>query len=128
METALDAMNSKRSKWRFIWVLPILILIVTAVPKIIGMEFMVNNMADAGMGHMTFWVGIIEISCVILFLLPRTRNIGFLLTVAYTGGIICAQWVAGMSVIPGIVIQILLWIGMRFEKPEFFAVEKSRTF
>lgn len=128
MNRALDSMNNTRSKWRLIWMLPILILIITAVPKLIGMEFMVNNMREAGMGHMTFWVGIIEISCVLFFLIPQTRNIGFLLTVAYTGGIICAQWVAGMSVVPGIVIQILLWVGMRFEKPEFFEIGKQIKF
>lgn len=128
MKKSLDAMNNTRSKWRFVWALPILILIITAVPKLIGMEFMVNNMADAGMGHMTLWVGIIEISCVILFLIPLTRYVGFLFTVAYVGGIICAQWVAGMSVVPGIVIQILLWVGMRFEKPEFFEIGKLQKF
>ncbi|WGK66237.1 hypothetical protein [Croceiramulus getboli] len=128
MERAIDTMNNKKSKWRFIWVLPILILIVTAVPKIIGMEFMMNNMTDAGMGHMTFLVGIIELSCVIIFLIPSLRRIGFLLLVAYCGGIIATQWASGMSVIPGIVVQTLLWVGMRFEKPEFFTVEKSRTF
>ncbi|MEM7484173.1 MAG: hypothetical protein AAF348_03100 [Bacteroidota bacterium] len=128
MNRTLNAMNNKRSKWRFIWVLPILILIITAVPKIVGMEFMVNNMKDAGMAHMTFWVGIIELSCVLFFLIPKTRNIGFLLTVAYTGGIICAQWVAGMSVVPGMVIQIVMWVGMRFEQPEFFKIGKQRKF
>ncbi|WP_179367643.1 hypothetical protein [Winogradskyella forsetii] len=128
MKNSIDAMNNTRSKWRLIWLLPMAILIITGVPKVIGMEFMVNNMADAGMGHMTLAVGILELFCVLMFLIPQTRNIGFLLTVAYTGGIICAQWIAGMSVIPGIVIQTLLWIGMRFEKPEFFILGKQTKF
>lgn len=120
MNKSLDAMNDKKSKWRFIWVIPILLLIITAVPKVIGMSFMVNNMEAAGMGHMTFLVGIIELLCVLVFLIPKTRNIGFLLVVAYTGGIIAAEWVAHKPVIPGIVVMVLLWIGMRFENPTFF--------
>lgn len=128
MKKSLDAMNNHRSKWRFVWVLPILILIITAIPKVIGMEFMVNNMEAGGMGHMTFLVGIIELLCVLIFLIPQTRNIGFFLIVAYTGGIICAEWISGEPVIPGIVVQILMWIGMRFERPDFFEIGKQTKF
>lgn len=120
MNAAFEPSKNKKSKWRFIWVLPILILIVTAVPKIISMQFMVDNMAEAGMGHMTFPVGIIELLCVIVFLIPKFRNIGFLLLVAYSGGIIATQWASGMSVVPGLVVQILLWVGMFFENRSWF--------
>lgn len=109
-----------KSKLRFIWAVPMLLLIITAVPKILSMEFMVDNMNEAGMGHMTLWVGLIELTCVILFLIPKTRNIGFLLCVAYTGGIIAAEWAAGKTVIPGLLIQSLLWIGMYYENPKIF--------
>ena len=112
--------KSKRSKLRFIWILPIAILIITAVPKVIGMEFMVNNMQEAGMVHMTFLVGIIELVCVIVFLIPKTRNIGFLLVVAYSGGIIATEWAAHEPIIPGVLVQSLLWIGMYFENPGLF--------
>ena len=115
----------KKSRWRFIWLLPIAMLIITAIPKIFSIEFMVNNMQEAGMGHMTFWVGLVELSCVLLFLLPKTRGIGFLLITAYAGGIITAEWIAGKSVIPGIVIQTLMWIGMYFENPQFFRLATS---
>ncbi len=128
MNKSLDAMNTARSKWRFIWAIPVLLLIITAVPKIISMEFMVNNMEAAGMGHMTLLVGIIELLCVLVFLVPKTRNIGFLLIVAYAGGIICAEWIAGKSVVPGIIIQVLMWIAMRFESPEFFTIDNRRKF
>lgn len=112
--------SETKSRWRFIWVLPILILIITAVPKIISIDFMVKNMAEAGMGHMTFLVGLIELSCVIIFLIPATRRIGFLLLVAFSGGIIATEWAAGMAVVPGLVIQVLLWVGMYFENPVMF--------
>ncbi|WP_299362730.1 hypothetical protein [Winogradskyella sp.] len=113
-----------RSKWRFVWVIPIIILVVTAIPKVIGMDFMIENMTNAGMGHMTFLVGVIELLCAIVFLIPRTRNIGFLLIVAYTGGIIAAEWVAHEPVIPGVLVMILMWIGMRYENPKFFQIRK----
>ena len=116
-------MNSKPSKWRYLWAISIALLIITSVPKILSIEFMVNNMREAGFGHMTFWVGVIELSCVIVFLIPKTRNIGFLLCVAYAGGILAAEWVAQKSVVPGLVVQIFLWIGMYFENPKLFALK-----
>ena len=113
--------NASKSKWRFIWILPVAILIITALPKIFGIAFMVDNMEAAGMGHMTLLVGLIELSCVIVFLVPQTRKIGFLLTTAYIGGIIAAEWISPtQNPVPGIVLQILLWIGVYFEYPEMF--------
>lgn len=127
MKINTTEINIKKSKWRFIWIVPITLLIVTAIPKLIQMDFMVENMNKAGMGHMILGVGIVEILCVIAFLVPKTRNIGFLLVVAYTGGIIAAEWAAKEPVIPGLVIMILLWVGYCFEKPEWFQLNKSTT-
>lgn len=80
---------------------------------------MVENMAKAGMGHMTLLVGIIELACAIVFLIPKTRRIGFFLCVAYIGGIMTAQWI-GQSFNLGIIMQILLWAGMYFENRSLF--------
>ena len=118
--------NAAKSKWRFVWVLPIAILIITALPKIFGVAFMVDNMEAAGMGHMTLLVGIIELSCVIVFLVPQTRKIGFLLTTAYIGGIIAAEWISPtQNPVPGIVLQTLLWVGVYFEYPEMFRLAST---
>ncbi|MEM1137784.1 MAG: hypothetical protein AAGI07_18240 [Bacteroidota bacterium] len=131
MKAIIDQIESttvhEKSKWRYIWIIPIALLVITAIPKIFSIEFMVNNMREAGMEHMTFGVGIIEIFCVIIFLFPKTRNIGFLLVVAYTGGIIAAEWIAQKPVIPGIVIQVLMWIGMYFENPRFFQFVNNKN-
>lgn len=117
--------SRKKSKWRFIWIIPVILLIITAVPKIFSIDFMVENMAAAGMGHMTTAVGWIEIACVSVFLVPKTRNIGFLLTTAYVGGIMAAEWIAHKPVIPGVMIEVLLWVGMYFENPVFFKFNNS---
>ncbi|MGD1843310.1 MAG: hypothetical protein ACFB0B_20825 [Thermonemataceae bacterium] len=114
--------EQKRSKWRYLWIIAIGLLILTGVLKVISEESMVNNMEEAGFGHMTFWLGILELSCVVVFLIPKTRNIGFLLCVAYGGGILAAEWIALKSIIPGLVVQVFLWAGMYFENPRFFAL------
>ena len=111
---------STKSKWRYLLVLPLAMLILTGIPKVLQLDFMVQNMTEAGMGHMVLGVGIVELLCVIAFLVPKTRNLGFLLIVAYTGGIIAAEWAAGELVVPGVLIQVLMWVGWYFEKPEVF--------
>ena len=121
----VEDINAKRSLLRFIWVIPILLLLATAIPKIIGLEFMVTNMEKIGLGHMTFSVGIIELICTIIFLVPKTRKIGFLLCVAYIGGVMSAQWTA-MSFNLGVVMQILLWIGMYFEDKKLFSFQNAK--
>ncbi|RMB56046.1 hypothetical protein EAX61_16255 [Dokdonia sinensis] len=118
---------NKRSKFRFIWIIPILLLIATAIPKIIGLEFMVENMTNIGLGHMIFSVGIIELLCAVVFLIPQSRKIGFFLCVAYIGGIITAQWTTG-SFNLGVIMQILLWVGMYFEDKELFRLRTGVKF
>jgi len=120
MEKVLSKSKSK-SKWRFIWVIPILILTAASIPKILQLPSMVDNMTNMGIGHMVLPVGILELACVIVFLIPSTRKIGFLLLVAYVGGIIAIEWSAGEFPVPGIVVQLLLWTGMYFEEPAFFS-------
>ena len=116
---------NKKSYLRFIWVLPVLMLTASGTAKVIPLDFMVENMTAAGMGHMVLGVGIIELASIAIFLYPKTRNIGFLLITAYNGGIIAAEWAAGQQPIPGIMVQTLFWVGMYFENKSFFKIKTS---
>lgn len=85
------------------------------------MDFMVENMESSGMEVSLFLLGSLELLCVILFLIPKTRKIGFLFTTAFIGGIIAMEWMTPpYSPVIGIILQVLLWTGMYFEYPEFF--------
>lgn len=115
-----------KSKWRYIWVLPILFLTASSIPKIFTMDFMVSSMETTGLSNIEttlILLGIIELLCVIIFLIPRTRNLGFLLTTAFIGGVIATEWMEPTSSpITGILLEVLLWIGMYFENPDFFKI------
>ena len=116
-----NEITEKRSLLRFIWVIPILLLIAMAIPKILGLEFMAENAEKAGLSHMFFSVGIIELACVIVFIIPVTRRIGFFLCVAFIGGIIATNWIE-KSFNLGVIMQVLLWIGMYFEDKALFRI------
>lgn len=119
--------NRNKSNWRYLWVLPILMLIVSSIPKILSMEFMVENMEASGAEISLPLLGAIELLCAIIFIIPRTRNIGFLLVTAFLGGVISAEWMAPPHMpITGVILQILLWAGMYFENPDFFKMYQAK--
>lgn len=116
--------NSIKSKLKYIWILPIAALILSSIPKIFTMEFMVNGMEATGMENVEttlVLLGLVELLCPVVFLIPKTRKVGFLLSTAFIGGIIATEWMEPASTpVTGIVLQILLWVGMYFENPALF--------
>lgn len=119
-------MTEKRSLLRFLWVIPMLLMTALAIPKILMLEFIVENAKQVGLDHMLFPVGIIELACVIVFLIPSTRRIGFFLCVAFIGGIIATNWIE-KTINQGLVLQILLWVGMYFEDKDLFRIDNSMS-
>ena len=114
-----NKIKEKKSWARFLWAIPILMLIAAAVPKFIGVETMIAEAQRMGIEHTLLPSGFIEIACAIVFLIPSTRRIGFFLCVAYIGGIIATRWIV-QEFNMGIPMQILLWIGMYFEDKALF--------
>jgi len=115
-----------KSKWRFLWVPTIALLILTALFEIVQLDFIVEEMTANGMQHMIVALGIIKLGCTIVFLVPKTRHIGFLLCTAYIGGIIAAEWITEEPPIAGALLQSLLWVGMYFEAPKLFQFETAK--
>lgn len=122
-------MNNNKSKWRFLWILPIALLMISSVPKILNLEFMVDMYEESGIENVKLTLillGSIELLCAIIFLIPKTRNIGFLLVTAFIGGIIAMEWMEpAASPVTGIILQVLFWSGMYFENPELFKISSS---
>ncbi len=85
---------------------------------------MLENMANAGMGHMTPYLGYVSLACVATFLFPKTRLLGFLLLTAYIGGIIASHLIAQDGNFIGVILHTLLWIGAYFEFKEMVKVNR----
>ena len=99
-------------------ILPSLMIVFSGMNKILGSEWMVQAMNTIpNIGEMTPFIGALEISCVILFWIPKTSNIGFFLLCSYTGGIIVAEIVASHTPMPGIVLAIFIYLGTMLRKP-----------
>ena len=109
-----------KSKWRFVWVLPVLINAATGLAKVIGVEELRQNMASINGEHLMLPLGLVQLLGVVLAIIPRTRVAGFLLLLGYAGGIIATRLLHGEALGPGIAISVLLWVGLYFERPGLF--------
>lgn len=62
-------------------------------------------------------LGAISLLCVILYLIPKTSNIGFFLLCSYYGGVIVGELAMGEFPLTGIALSICLYIGTMLKKP-----------
>ena len=64
-------------------------------------------------GQSVVWIGIIELACVVLYLVPRTAVLGTLLLTGYLGGAVASQLRVGAPLLSHklfpIYVAVLLW-------------------
>jgi len=101
------------------WVLtaiPIFLLTAACLGKLTANEEVVQNLAPYNINPQL--LGIVLLGCLLLYLIPKTSNIGFFLLCSYMGGVIVGELVKGDPPIMGIVLSILLYVGTMLRKPE----------
>ena len=104
------------------WVLAGLVALVfigSATMKLTGGPDVLKMAEGFGLDKTTFtFIAIIELTCLTLFLIPRTGILGTLLLAAYMGGVIVTHLEHGESIVAGVVIQALVWITAVLRFPE----------
>ena len=72
-------------------------------------------------GKEPLMVGIVEVICALLFLIPRTGVIGTMLLASYFGGVIATHLEHDNEIIFGIVFAAIVWITAFIRYPELTA-------
>ncbi len=90
----------------------------TPVPAGSEQEAMMQQMGLLGLSHT---LGVIELASTILFLIPRTSTIGFVLLVGYLSGALATLITHGQDGTPLIVALALLTVSAYFRNPELLA-------
>jgi len=101
------------------WVLsaiPILALTFASISKLMGAPEMVESSAKMNINAQL--LGAVLLVCLVLYLFPKTSNIGFFLLCSYLGGVIVAEIIRGDMPTAGIVLSVLLYVGTMLRKPE----------
>ncbi len=87
--------------------------VFSAVLKLLGGPELEEGLAHLGLPEsMTLPLAVLEISCVVIYLIPATSVLGAILLTGYLGGAICTHWRVGDPVYVHIVLGVLVWLGL----------------
>ena len=104
-------------------VLPCLLLVFSAVMKLAH-----PPQLDEGFAHMgvpishALGLGLLELTCTLIYLVPRTAVIGAILLTGYMGGAIQTHIRIGDGIVPHVILGILLWGGLYLRDPRLRAL------
>lgn len=95
-----------------------LILTGSAMGKLTGGEQAAEMAKGLGGTTNLILLGILELSIVVLWLIPRTGIIATLLAIAYIGGAMAVHFVNNQSILFPAFIQIFIWSVATYRFPE----------
>jgi len=112
---AQTAPVSKKTLWagRIISALPVLMLLFSGVMKLAKPTPVVQEFARLGYpGSVVLGIGILEIVCTVVYLIPRTSVLGAILLTGYLGGATATHVRIGDPFIFPVVFGVLVWLGL----------------
>ena len=108
--------------------LPVLMLLLSAVMKFLKPPAVVEGFAHLGLPeHLAFGLGILELGCVILYVIPQTAVLGAILLTGYLGGAICTHVRVGDPFIGPVIFGIVVWGGLFLRDPRLRVLIPFRT-
>jgi hypothetical protein len=116
---------SKGTVWavRILAVLVIIPFTMSAVMKLMHAPAAVQGFAHMGIPEGAILpLGIVELACLILYLIPRTVVLGTFLLTGYLGGAVLANIINRSDFIHALVIGLLVWAGAYLRVPEVQAL------
>jgi len=101
---------------RIISALPVLLLVFSAVMKLLKPAPVVQGFARYGYPEsQILLIGILELSCSIIYAIPRTSVLGAILLTGYLGGAVAIQLRVGnpmFETIFPVIFGVLIWAGL----------------
>jgi hypothetical protein len=104
----------------YFYLLPALMFMITAIVKFTTPSAEIAKSAPAGMTEKIFYLGVLQLLCTALFIIPRTMNLGFFLICSYLGGAMAVNMTTGQDAVPPAIFLALFWVSMYLKKSEFF--------
>jgi DoxX-like family len=105
---------SEKTKKIIYWLLTGLVSFVflgSAFGKLSGNADALKMASDFGIDAKTYMIiGIVELSCLILFVIPRTGVIGTILLASYMGGAIATHLEHNVSIIAPVMVQTFMLV------------------
>ncbi|QDU40469.1 hypothetical protein Mal4_48260 [Maioricimonas rarisocia] len=103
------------------WIIAVLLSALfgmSAAMKLIGGPDVSEGFAHLGLPEsMRIPLGIVELACVVFYLVPQTAVTGAILLTGYMGGAICTHWRVGDAFITQVIIGVLVWLALWLREP-----------
>src|SRR5439155_5127647 len=94
-------------------VLVSLVFLISAFMKLKGGAEVMQGMAHLGLPEsLILPLAILEVSCVVIYLIPATSILGAILLTGYIGGAICTHLRVGDPFFIQIALGIFVWLGL----------------
>jgi hypothetical protein len=105
-------------KWMFWtgWVLTLLpmpLFMMSAAMKLSGAPEVLEGFKDWP-ANVALGIGIVELACVVLYLIPQTAVLGAVLLTGYLGGAIATHVRLGQPIVFPIAFGVVIWLGLFF--------------
>lgn len=108
-------------------VLPVLLLLFSAVGKFMKPPPVVETFAHLGWPErMAFPLGVLELACVAVLLVPRMAVLGAILLTGYLGGAMATHVRLGEAWYIPAALGVAIWLGLWFREPRLRAVLPMR--
>lgn len=108
---------------RIMSILPCLMLLFSAGMKLAGPPQMADGFKHLGIPlDQAFGLGVLELSCTVIYLVPRTSVIGAILLTGYLGGAIQSHLRVGDPYYTQVILGVLLWGGLWLRDPRLRAL------
>lgn len=121
---------SKAARWTsyVLSAVPVFMLLMSGVMKIMQTAEVVKGFTDWPVGS-AITVGVLELVCTVIYLVPRTAVLGAILLAGYLGGAVAVTMkmgMGGMALMPA-GFGVLLWGGLWLREPQLRALIPLRT-
>ena len=108
-------MTPKRMLWAgyVMSALPVLMLLFSAVLKLVKPPSVVEGFTHLGYDEsLSLGLGLVELACTLLYLIPRTSVLGSILLTGYLGGATATHLRIGEPFHMAVLLGVLLWGGL----------------
>ncbi len=118
--------KAKRITSISLMVLASLMLLFSATMKLAGADQIVSGLTAAGLGNYVILFGILELFSVVLFLIPATFKVGFLLVTSYLGGALSIELAAGQPPMAAVFL-IVVWVSAYLRNKYLFVNSQATS-
>ena len=113
---------------RVISVLAALVFAMSAIMKLKGGPDIAQGMAHLGLPESLITpLAVLELSCVVIYLIPATSVLGAILLTGYMGGAICTHLRVGDPFFVQIAVAICVWLGLYLREDRLKGLIPLRT-